>query len=1307
MTSSIPNKYAIIVGVSKYDDSSFTNLSYATRDAQKLADVLAKRSGIDPERIYLLSNTSSSEFTENNRTPTKPNILDVLKHVVQSADEESEIFFFFAGHGVEIGHTPYLLTTDTKQSVMDLTALKVQDLNTILENSRSRFVVRIFDACRSTFFGGRDAMPVEMSPNMENAFFHDGSGWATLSSCSSGERSWESDEFEQGVFSYFLCEALDGKAADKNGHVTLYAMADYVKKEVQGWCDRNLKTQTPHFEINISGVPVISWIPIDLEESLPTSFRHTIFNLLHQLPIRRLDALKDLFWNQLNYDRVNTTLSIRNWPETLTVNLAQQPILFAKAGEGDGGFHIIYCCLKGALNLVIERPIVNKLLSEHPYGLFIFSDAERIKWHFVNVKFTTGRNIPTRRMFRRITVGPGELLRTATERLTLLDIETIKTDSFGVSPAFIQQRHDEAFDVEKVTREFFSIYHDIFDAAEAELPTILPAEIRRLYTQRFFNRLLFLAFLERKGWMDFNGRKDYLKALYDDYSLNDHEKRPDANFHRKRLNTLFFLGLNNPREKRELDKPAFKILRDLIGEVPYLNGGLFDKEIDDENWFFQDKTVKKILRDLIYRFNFTVMESTPLDVEVAVDPEMLGKIFEELVTGRHETGSYYTPKPVVSFMCREALKSYLQNKLKKESSEIITSFIDESNGEKLSDPIATLKALEDIKVCDPACGSGAYLLGMLHELLEARESVLRTKKLPAKTVYAYKNDIIQKNLYGVDKDHFAVNIARLRLWLSLIVDFEGETPPPLPNLKYKIEAGDSLTSPDPSGGLETGFRKQQIDSLLNAKDEYITAHDKRKKELEQEIETLKAGIRAWSGIELNNMDDAPEWLHDRFDWVIEFAELFVKKERGVGFDVVLANPPYVRADAQFKHIADETERQAQIAKWQYFRKQLKQARIYDTLHEKWDLYIPFLERAYQLLVPNGQMVFIIPDSYNAAKYTNKSHGFFLQNSQIMRIDFCSEINLFDAGVSNTILHFEKGEFPAVHQPFRARRWGKREDFEINTEILPTSNQNEFGDELFKSENTANQKSRKYVQLDNVFYVSYGLAVSSDEKKFKGEFVTEDVVSLVKDEHHPKLFVEGKDLTRWWIKRIRYLEWGTDRAPAKFRRQTFPELFDVSEKLISLVVASGGPPVVYDDKKCYTTHTSCIFVPWYLLKGVVNKSINKSAKYHHQDPFGDREQREETSRQFNLKYILAIMNSDVANQWLKSKVRSKNHKYPDDWKQLPVEPISLEEQQPFVEKVDAILGEYAHYGYPLPSEAGQKVKTLERELDEMVARLYDE
>ena len=211
-----------------------------------------------------------------------------------------------------------------------------------------------------------------------------------------------------------------------------------------------------------------------------------------------------------------------------------------------------------------------------------------------------------------------------------------------------------------------------------------------------------------------------------------------------------------------------------------------------------------------------------------MDPEMLGKVFEELVTGRHDSGAYYTPRTVVSFMCREALKGYLVGKDTGASSEAIASLVDrnETDDITISEAMQISGALREVTVVDPACGSGAYLLGMMQELIELQRALFNAG-VDAKKDYDLKLEIIQRNLYGVDIDDFAVNIAMLRLWLSLAIDFEGDDPQPLPNLDFKVLCGDSLLGPNPSVGVEVqgtlGQDIEQFRRLGQLKTDYMRA----------------------------------------------------------------------------------------------------------------------------------------------------------------------------------------------------------------------------------------------------------------------------------------------------------------------------------------------------------------------------------------------------------------------------------------------------------------------------------------------------
>ena len=651
--------------------------------------------------------------------------------------------------------------------------------------------------------------------------------------------------------------------------------------------------------------------------------RQSVYDLLSSL--RGLDALKKLFWSELNYERENQTLSRRNWPDKAVEALAEDPILLASGGED---FQVIYARLNSKqLLLNLERLVVTQLLKNHPYTLFVFSDFHQERWHFLNVKYDVKQE--KRQVLRRITVGPGEQLRTATERLSLLDLDNISSES----PLAIQECHDEAFDVEKVTKKFFEQYRSVFEKVEQLITKTIPnADQRRLFTQKLFNRLMFIVFIQKKGWLKFNEQTDYLETLWQDYQ-NDNSTS-HKNFYHNRLTHLFFTGLNNPQQTDIIGINNGGFLRQIIGTVPYLNGGLFEQDEDDRNpnIIVPDQAIDVILHKLFSNFNFTVTESTPLDVEVAVDPEMLGKVFEELVTGRHKSGSYYTPKPIVSFMCREALKGYLGG---------YEALVDEHNVEQINVPKARdlLQKLSEVKIVDPACGSGAYLLGMLHEL-HSLTRLLDTRAQPenARDDYHRKLNIIQNNLYGVDIDEFAVNIARLRLWLSLTVEFDGEHPEPLPNLDFKIESGDSLTAPNPENVGQYTLRGQIIRQYRDAKNSYLTMSEGVQKQIfKQKINEFKAEI-ALITHGSNKVNG--------FDWAVEFAEVFSQK----GFDIVLANPPYGAT------VGDRV-------------RDLYFDRLTDGAQSK-DTYGLFMARGLQLLRSGGQLCYIVSDTCGLLKLTN-------------------------------------------------------------------------------------------------------------------------------------------------------------------------------------------------------------------------------------------------------------------------------------------------------------------------------------------------
>lgn len=230
-----------------------------------------------------------------------------------------------------------------------------------------------------------------------------------------------------------------------------------------------------------------------------------------------------------------------------------------------------------------------------------------------------------------------------------------------------------------------------------------------------------------------------------------------------------------------------------------------------------------------------------------------------------------------------------------------------------------------------------------------------------------------------------------------------------------------------------------------------------------------------------------------------------------------------------------------------------------------------------------------------------------------------------------------------------------------------------------------------------------MVVHADEKRVQGGFELKNLVADFCDEIHIKPFVEGKHLDRWLPTTHKWLEWGTERAPELFSRPTFPELYIVKEKLISVDMAAGVGKlrVAYDDQQLLHNHSAWSFVPWHHLHGVHNNSLKKAARYRGEKPRPDLPQREEleaTSRRFNVKYLLGVMNSSAARDFLRANRRSNIHLYPDDWKKLPIPDVSLEQQAPIVALVDQILTLRR-------ANPRADIAALEAEIDRQVAALY--
>ena len=681
------------------------------------------------------------------------------------------------------------------------------------------------------------------------------------------------------------------------------------------------------------------------------------------LPDDRIREIRRLFVEKLDFQQSSGVVSLADAPKR--VDEAHRIATLQEA-------HVVYMHVGMSRVRKTEAVEAARLLSNQLGGdvLMVFTNGDADQLHLIYPTFEG-----TRPTLRRMVVERDLPRRTAVMQISNIFHEWESSGSIHLAL-------ESAFDVEAVTREFFKEYKRVFNAALEKISGFgtdeSEQEAKKLFTQTLFNRLMFVYFISRKGWLSFDGDNDYLKALWRDYAA----KADQTNFYNERLALVFFVGLNNP-QSRDLNENN-PVLYALIGAPPFLNGGLFEKdELDKrEGITIPDSTIHEILSDLFDKFNFTVMESTPFDIEVAVDPEMLGKVFEELVTGRHESGSYYTPRPVVSFMCREALKGYLAGQDIGLDDDAIAAFVDEQDTTVISNLAQAeeiARALNDVTVVDPACGSGAYLLGMMQELVGLRSSLFNIW-LDDIGMYKLKLGIIQRNLYGADIDPFAVNIAMLRLWLSLSIEYDAPGDPlPLPNLDFKVVRGDALLGPDPSAGVEVqgtlGQNVEQIKRLGDLKGQYLRAFIGAKKDqLREQIEKLTFEIRDALGASA---------VVGVVDWRVEFAEVFAARK---GFDIAIANPPYVRYQ--------------QISR--AYKTELKPIYGIATVGQS-DLYCYFYARALQLIRDGGLHVFVCSNSWLDVGYGAKLQEYLLDNSQIHAIYESAVERQFSTADINTII----------------------------------------------------------------------------------------------------------------------------------------------------------------------------------------------------------------------------------------------------------------------------------------------------------------
>lgn len=528
----------------------------------------------------------------------------------------------------------------------------------------------------------------------------------------------------------------------------------------------------------------------------------------------------------------------------------------------------------------------------------------------------------------------------------------------------------------------------------------------RDYIKKMMGRIVFLYFLQSKGWLADN--LHYMHDLF--YDASDEVK---GNFLDKVLEPMFFGLLNTKLEDRSsaplVNGVGVKYIPN-ADKIPYLNGGLFQQEKIDEVDSCFPAGMFQSLFDFFDSYNFTIDENDPNDAEVGVDPEMLGKIFENLLEDNKDKGAFYTPKEIVRYMCQESLTAYLQTGIEDaEVKEHIANFVKTNDVEELGGASSELamsidRKLIDVKICDPAIGSGAFPMGLLRELYACRKSIEIFEEDNAADI---KRHIIQNNIYGVDIEKGAVDIARLRFWLALIID--EKEPMPLPNLDFKIMQGNSLlesykgvdldvtskklkTGKDTKktrGVLSLGFEETDVQKTIQdlVKSYFsITDHTLRAQRRQQIDKYVKDYIKvcAEGNHEVQDAVDELEIPNDQFFlWHTYFADVF---EQG-GFDIVIGNPPYGVS------IKDDY-RKAVVASW---------GNVPD-----YEIYYYFIVLAAPLLKEKGIMSYIIPNTFLFNTFAKHFREMLVEKWNVLEILDCTKFPIFESAVvRNAINLFQK------------------------------------------------------------------------------------------------------------------------------------------------------------------------------------------------------------------------------------------------------------------------------------------------------------
>lgn len=944
-------------------------------------------------------------------------------------------------------------------------------------------------------------------------------------------------------------------------------------------------------------------------------------------------------------------------------------------------------------------------------------------------------------------VGKNERSHTAQQQLLSILLENEHNPTLDGLEA--------AFNIETVTKEFFDRYKKLFLDLHEEIEGLITKnstlqaefEAKKIDSANFAKKLLgqivFLYFLQKKGWLGVRkgenwgtGPKNFLRQLFDRQNISY------DNFFNDVLEPLFYEALAIERPDNTYER--------LNVRIPFLNGGLFEP-MNNYEWkkvdILIDNKQFKAIFDTFDLYNFTVREDEPLEKEVAVDPEMLGKVFENLldVTDRKSKGAFYTPREIVHYMCQESLINYLstamgdalpredlatfirvgelavQNDTAKEAGTVSYTY---QMPESIRTHATKLdEALANIKICDPAIGSGAFPVGMMQEIIKARE-VLTTYigESESRTTYNFKRQAIQESIYGVDIDPGAIDIAKLRLWLSLVVDEDDyHDIKPLPNLDYKIVCGNSLLSVQKD--LFNLDLFQQLEKLKTAY--FDETNPQEKQEQRAEIDALIARLTG---------------SHRLFDMEIYFSEVF---HNGNGFNIVIANPPYIGEKGNeniFHEIKDTTLGKRFYSRWM-------------------DYFYYFFHKGLDISKQGACIAFITTNYYLTATGGIKLRKDIRQRTIVRNLLNFNELRIFESatGQHNMLTILQRGEpSDELSLNFITNNGGNANpellasmfygnDANTNYHSVPQSSLFEGSDFQIRISGQGINKGisieailskmiSKSYRLGDICHVLMGLASRADKvsnrhfevdpnlraKKGDGIFVltTQEIKTLGLSEEdfreYVRPFYKNSDVSRYYssVKNKLWVLYMKDTGEPIILNKELKEHFAKYEILLTKLkenflknkiaagfverwLSNGNYFVLFNPKEEEYFTQPKIIAPY---RSKVNAfAYNEIPWFASQDVCYILSQNPE----FELKYVLAILNSKLCFQWLHYKGKRKGEVmelYRKPVSEIPIKRVSEDKQKPFIDRVDKILLEKN-------SKAKADTSAIEREIDLMVYDLY--